>query len=75
MLLGIGAVYLLYIAYKLFEGRNDPNTTMTLPVMILFIVLFVIAAGFLAVYAYRVWKKSKQEEEEQPSQEDGDSLK
>lgn len=74
-LLGIVAAYLLYTAYELFEGRNDPNTTMTLPVMILFIVLFVIAAGFLAVYACRVWKRSKQEEEEQPAQEDGESLK
>ena len=74
-LLGIVAAYLLYTAYELFEGRNDPNTTMTLPVMILFIVLFVIAAGFLVVYACRVWKRSKQEDDAPPQEDDKTSLK
>ena len=74
-LMGIVAAYLLYTAYELFQGRNDPETTMTPAAMILFITLFVGAAVALAIYAYRLWKRSAKEDPDPPQQEDRDSLK
>ncbi len=73
--MAIVGAYLLYTAYELFQGRNDPNTTMTPFVMYLFIALFVIAAGGLFVFAWRLWKGSREEEEEKPEREDENSLK
>ncbi len=77
-LIGIVGAYLLYTAYQLFEGRNDPGTTMTTGVMILFIVLFVLCGAALLVYAYLLWKRAGQDGEEQKEQrerEDKDTLK
>ena len=74
-LMGIVAAYLLYTAYELFQGRNDPETTMTPAAMILFIALFVGAAVALAIYACRLWKRSAKEDPDPPQQEDRDSLK
>lgn len=68
------AVYLLYIAYELFQGRNDPETTMTPAARILFIVFFVLASVAILIYAYRIWKKSGQEEEKTP-RDQNESLK
>lgn len=73
-LLGLVAVYLLYIAYELFQGRNDPETTMTPAARILFIVFFVLASVAILIYAYRIWKKSGQEEEKTP-RDQNESLK
>ena len=73
-LLGVVAVYLLYLSYELFQGRNDPNTTMTPTARILFIVFFILAAAGLLVYAVRVWKRSG-EEEQKPPQDDNNNLK
>ena len=74
-LMGVVAAYLLYTAFELYQGRNNPDTTMTPAVMILFIVLFVIAAGALIVYAYRLWKRGTQEEKEKAREDDPDSMK
>ena len=70
-LLGIVGAYLIYLAWQLFEGRNDPDTTMTVIPRVLFIALFVFCGAALLVYAFRLWKQSdKQEQNEQD-----DSLK
>ena len=75
-LLGVVALYLLYLSYELFQGRNDPNTTMTPAARILFIALFVISAGGILFYAFRVWQRSGQEEDEQqPPEDDKNTLK
>ncbi len=74
-MLGVVAAYMLYTAYQLYQGRTDPNTTMTQTAMILFIILFVLAAIALLVYACRVWKAADREEENKPSGEDENSLK
>ena len=74
-LLGIAGLYLLYISYELFQGRHETETTMTPLVRWLFIALFVIAAAFVLAYAWRIWKRSKQEDENPPSRDDRDSLK
>ncbi len=74
-LLGVVAAYLLYTAYQLYEGRTNPDTTMTPFVMILFIVLFVLAAAGLLIYAWKTWKQADKEEKENPSPDDPNSLK
>lgn len=75
-LFGIVALYLLHLAYELFESRVDPNTTMTPFARIMFIALFVIASVCLIVYAVRVWRRSGQDEEEQKqSEQDEQNMK
>ncbi len=71
-LIGIVGAYLIYIAYQLYQGRSDPDTTMTPAVMILFIVFFVLAGAGLLVYAVRVWRTADREQKEnQKPPEDG----
>ena len=75
-LIAIVAAYLLYTAWQLFQGWNDPNTTMPQAVMALFIVLFAVIACVLLVYAWRVWKNAaKEEKEEKKNQQDESSFK
>ena len=73
-LIGIVGCYLIYTAYQLYQGRNDPESTMPLAVMILFIVLFVGAGLALIVLAWRIWRRGEQEEEQRPK-ENENSLK
>lgn len=73
-LMGVVALYLLYLSYQLFEARGDTNTTMTPAVRIMFIALFVIASVALLIYAVRLWRHSK-EDDDQPQQDDKNSLK
>ena len=75
-LMGIVAFYLLYISYQLFQGRNDPESTMSPVVTILFIIFFVCAAAGVLIYAFKLWKKSeKEEKEEQHASEDENAMK
>ncbi len=74
-LLGVVAVYLLYLSYELFQGRNDPNTTMAPVARILFIALFVISAAGILVYAVHVWRDSKRDDDRQPPRDDQNSMK
>ena len=73
-LLAIAAVYLLYLAYELFQNREAP-TTMAPAARILFIALFALAAAGLLVYACFIWKNSKKGGEEEPPPEDKNELK
>lgn len=66
------AVYLLYLAYGLFKGRNDPESTMAPALVILFIVLFALAGGALLVYSILAWNRARAEEK---SEEERDMLK
>ena len=63
-LIGIVGAYLLYTAYDLFKGRENPDTTMTRSAMILFIALFVVSGILLLVYAVRLWKAGEKEAED-----------
>ncbi|MDO4483805.1 MAG: hypothetical protein Q4C54_05045 [Clostridia bacterium] len=60
----IAGLYILYLAYDLFRNRNEP-TTMAMPIMILFIVLFAVAGIYLLYYAWRTWKLADKEEKQQ----------
>ena len=73
-LLGVIGAYLAYLGYDLFQTRGDADTTMTMPIRILFIVLFGLAGIALMVYSILLWKRSlKEEKEEKP--DDPNSMK
>ena len=74
-LLGLVAAYLLYLSYELFAARADTNTTMTPAARTLFIILFVLAAVALAVYAVHVWRHSDEEERQERRRDDENTLK
>lgn len=76
-ILGAAVVYLLYLAYGLFDGRNDPETSMSPVVRYAFIALFALAAIALAIYAYRLWATARKQESEGKKEEtsDEDSIK
>ena len=74
-LIGIVGAYLLYIAYELFQGRAETDTTMTPAARIFFIALFVLAGIGLLVYAVFMWRRSAKDEEEQKRKQDENALK
>ena len=74
-LIGIAAAYLLYLCYELYQGRGETDTTMTPTARGVFIVLFAISALALLVYAYRVWKHSREQDEKSSDREDSTRLK
>ncbi len=73
-LMGLVGAYLIYLAWQLFEGRADADTTMSPGLLIFFIAFFVLAGGAVIVYAVRLWKRSGGEDKEE-DREDGDGLK
>ncbi len=74
-LMGIVGGYLIYLAWQLYQGRTDPDTTMTPAAMILFISLFVLAGAGLIVYAFRLWKHGMQEDQEKRREEEQNIMK
>lgn len=64
-LIGIVGGYLVYLAWQLYQGRNNPDTSMSPAVMILFIALFALAGAGLFAYACILWKRAKKEEQEE----------
>jgi len=69
-LFAVVGAYLLYIVWELYQGWNDPNTTMSHTVMVLFMVIFVVAAGFLFFFAVKLWKNADRDEAEKKQAED-----
>ncbi len=75
-LIGVVGGYLLYLAYQLLQDWNNPDTTMSHAVMAVFIGLFAVAACFIFVYAFRLWKRADQDEKEgKKAASDENSLK
>ncbi|MCQ2458255.1 MAG: hypothetical protein MJ142_05920 [Clostridia bacterium] len=70
----VAALYMGYMAYSLFQGRNDPDTTMPPAVAVLFAVLFALAAIGLVVYSVRLWK-ARDDNKENEQQEESDQMK
>lgn len=69
-ILGAAGVYLLYLAYSLFDGRNDPEAAMSPLVRVLFVLLFAGVGGAVLVYAARLWIRARKEEKEEREKED-----
>lgn len=76
-LMGVVGGYLLYLAYQLFEDRDEPGS-MSQAMLIFFTVFFVIAGIILVVYAFRIWiiaDRKEREEKEEAQPEDGNAMK
>ena len=73
-LIGIAGAYLVYTAYQLFQGREDPQTTMSPAMMILFIALFALAGCALMVYAVRLWLRAAKDEGRDDGRDGGDGM-
>ena len=65
--MGIVGGYLIYMAYELLKNLID-NVPTTMPrfVQILFIVLFTGIGIALLVYAWKVWKKGREDQDQNP---------
>lgn len=72
-LYAIGALYLLYLAYQLFESRGDVETTMTPVVRYLFIALFVLAGAGMLIYSVKNWNRD--DDDAQDKQDDTKDLR
>ena len=76
MLYGIVGGYLIYLAYELGKNMAD-NVPTTMPrwLNILAVVAFAVIGVVLLVSAWKIWKKSREDKDENPvdldAQEDG----
>ncbi len=68
-LMGIVGGYLIYLAYQLYESIGDPDTTMTMPMRIVFIALFVLIGIGLLIFAFRLWFAADREEKENKTEQ------
>ncbi len=62
--LGAAAIYLIYIAYDLFQSRNDPGTSMSPILRYVSVALFGLSAVALLIYAYLLWTRMRRQERE-----------
>ena len=75
-LFALVAVYMIKIAYDLYQARLDPDTTMTDTARILFMVFFALAGVALLVYSAVIWNRGrKQQQEEQKEEEEENSVR
>ena len=67
MLYGIVGGYLLYLAYELAQNMiNDVATTMPRWVGILAVISFAGIGVTLLVYAWKMWKKGREDKDATP---------
>jgi len=62
----VAALYMLYISWDLYRSRGDTATTMTPAARTVFIVLFILAGGGLAVYAIRTLISAQRDGDDPP---------
>lgn len=69
--------YLIYMAYEILKGMIDQvPTTMPRAVQIIVIVLFTGIGITLLVFAWKVWKKGREDQDKNPvdlEAQDGDA--
>jgi len=67
LLYGLVGGYLLYLAYELLQNRikNVPST-MAPWLAILFIILFTGIGITLLVYAWKIWKQGREDQDQNP---------
>ena len=67
LLYGLVGGYLLYLAYELLQNRiKDVPTTMAPWLAILFIILFTGIGITLLVYAWKIWKQGREDQDRNP---------
>ena len=66
-IMGVAGGYLLYLAYQLLKNLID-NVPTTMPrwVAILSITVFTGIGVTLVIYALKLWKKGREDQDEQP---------
>ena len=65
--MAIAGGYIIYLAYELLKNLIDNvPTTMPRVVQILAIVLFAGAGIALLVFAWKIWKKGREDQDENP---------
>ena len=66
-LFAVAGGYVIYLAYELLKNLID-NVPTTMPrwLQILAIILFAGTGGALLVFAWRVWKKGREDQDENP---------
>ena len=75
-LLGIAGAYLIYISYQLLKSLIDGEpTSMPRWVLILAIAGFAVIGVAVIFYAWRVWKKGKEDQDKEPDPDQDNSLK
>ncbi len=67
LLYGLVGGYLLYLAYELLQNRikNVPST-MAPWLAIVFIILFTGIGITLLVYAWKIWKQGREDQDQNP---------
>ena len=66
-LMAIAGGYVLYLAYELLKSLIDnERTTMPRVVQILAIVFFAAAGISLLVFAWKIWKKGREDQDQNP---------
>jgi len=66
-LMAIAGGYVLYLAYELLNSLiNNERTTMPRVLQILAIVFFAAAGISLLVFAWKIWKKGREDQDQNP---------
>jgi TRAP-type C4-dicarboxylate transport system permease small subunit len=66
-LMAIAGGYIIYLAYELLKNLLDNvPTTMPRAVQILAIILFAGAGCALLVFAWKLWKKGREDQDQNP---------
>ena len=66
-LMAIAGGYVLYLAYELLKSLIDnESTTMPRVVLILAIIFFAAAGVSLLVFAWKIWKKGREDQDQTP---------
>ena len=73
-LMVVVAAYLIYTVWQLFQGRNDPETTMSPALIYLFCALFAVAGVGVVIYAVRLWREGREEDKKPPEDNNEDKL-
>jgi len=65
--MAIAGGYVLYLAYELLKSLIDnESTTMPRVVLILAIIFFAAAGVSLLVFAWKIWKKGREDQDQNP---------
>jgi len=65
--MAIAGGYVLYLAYELLNSLiNNERTTMPRVLQILAIVFFAAAGISLLVFAWKIWKKGREDQDQNP---------